>query len=96
MTNHVTTEGGRGWLRTCRSGDCAAHYLMVARRLLDGPGAVTDISGVLRAEIDTIILAALAGGAMLQLADGRLYPIEIVRAQAASAVFAVSAGPPVL
>lgn len=96
MKKNLTTEGGHGWLRTGKNGSCTAHYLMVARKILGGPTVGTRVSGVLKVEIDAIMLAAMAGGAVLELADGRLFPIEIVRAQAARAVFATASAVPML
>ncbi len=92
MKKHVIAKAGEGWLRTRKNGGCAAHYFIVARRILGGPDAGTRVKGVLKAEIDEIILAAMSGGAMLEIADGRLFPIEILRSQAASAVFVTAAG----
>lgn len=92
---HVTAARGDGWLRTEKHGACAARYFMVARRILTGPRTGTFvIDGVLKTELAIIMLSAISGGAMLELADGRLFPIEIIKAQGMGAVFAASGAAP--
>ena len=77
---------GKGWLSAGANGACVARYFMVAGRKAD------TIRGVLRTDLAITSLAAIDGGAMLQLADGRLLPIEIIKAYASGAVFG-AAGP---
>lgn len=76
-----TTVHGKGWLSGAAHGPCMARYFMVAGR------RAGTLRGVLRTELAIASLAALDGTAMLQIADGRVLPIQIIKAYASGAVF---------
>lgn len=76
-----TAIRGKGWLSGAAHGPCLARYFMVTGR------TAGTVRGVLRTELAIASLAALDGSAMLQMADGQILPIQIIKAYASGAVF---------
>ena len=81
MKRHTAIRG-KGWLSGATHGPCLARYFMVADR------TAGSVRGILRTELAIASLASLDGSAMLQMADGQILPIQIVKAYASGAVFA--------